>query len=110
MRHTLSHITEWGPSRELRPLALCSPDTQLKAMAGNYSVSVHSPGPGQELLQASSTKQSKIPGWLSCLHPRSLSALYSGPPPEQALPWGLVSRSYFLSPLGLVSSTLLLRP
>lgn len=103
MRHTLSHITEWGPSRELRPLALCSPNTQLKAMAGNYSVSVHSPGPGQELLQASSTRQSRIPG---CLHPGSPSALLSGPPPEQALPWGLGSHSYFLCPLGLGSSTL----
>ena len=86
--------------------ALCFPDTQLKAMAGNYSVSVHSPGPGQELLQASFTRQSRIPGWLSCPYPGSPFALFSGPPLEQVLPWGLGSHSYFLSPLGLVSSTL----
>ena len=100
MRHTLSHTTEWGPGRVPRPLALCFPDTQLKAMAGNYSVSVHSPGPGQELLQASFIGQSRIPGWLSCPHPGSPFALLSVPPLEQALPWGLGSRSYFLSPLG----------
>lgn len=83
MRHTLSYITEWGSQQGAETFGSVRPDTQLSMPAGNYSVSVHSPGPGQEPGILQSRRMAILPP------PRVPFCLYSGPLQSRPWPWGL---------------------